>query len=170
MHSVPRSVIDERHCTRRASEARDRRGGRGPNCLSLEPLRGSTRSAGLPIFSSSTGVAERGSTGARFGRAFGRDACKPLNRIGRGALRSGFQLPVRDRFGRAGQFGRPSRKPFPVFGLLAPKLGLRRTENPRVGGSIPPLATTSTWCIPIRWLHLIPDMSVANYRQAAAGS
>ena len=33
----------------------------------------------------------------------------------------------------------------PAFGLLAPTRGLRRTENPRVGGSIPPLATTSNF-------------------------
>jgi hypothetical protein len=36
-----------------------------------------------------------------------------------------------------------------VLGLAAPKRGLRRTENPRVGGSIPPLATTLEGCIPV---------------------
>ena len=46
--------------------------------------------------------------------------------------------------GRGGSVGR-RRNPFPVFGLLAPSRALRRTENPRVGGSIPPLATTSNF-------------------------
>ena len=57
-------------------------------------------------------------------------------------MRQGFGLPVRHGLGRAGRFGRPRRNPFRLFGLVAPNRALRRTENPRVGGSIPPLATT----------------------------
>ena len=43
----------------------------------------------------------------------------------------------------------------------------QRTENPRVGGSIPPLATTSTWCIPITWFtpysgHIVNSVSGVN--------
>jgi hypothetical protein len=45
---------------------------------------------------------------------------------------------------RSGGAVRSARgKPFPVFGLLAPNRPLRRTENPRVDGSIPSLATIS---------------------------
>ena len=43
--------------------------------------------------------------------------------------------------GRSG-VGRAPDKLYPVFGLRAEKEAVRRTENPRVGGSIPPLATT----------------------------
>ena len=43
--------------------------------------------------------------------------------------------------GRAGRFGRAGGNPSPVFGLLAPNSALRATENPRVDGSIPSLAT-----------------------------
>ena len=75
-------------------------------------------------------------------KKFGRDAPNSLNRIGPAGLGSVFRLPVRDRFGRAGRFGRRRRNSFPVFGLLAPNRALRRTENPRVDGSIPSLATT----------------------------
>jgi hypothetical protein len=39
-----------------------------------------------------------------------------------------------------------------VLGLAAPKRGLRRTENPRVGGSIPPLATTPNWSVRVTWV------------------
>jgi len=56
-----------------------------------------------------------------------------------------FRLPVRDRLGRAGRFGRSAGKLFPVLGLATAKRVLRRTENPRVGGSMPPLATTSNF-------------------------
>ena len=42
----------------------------------------------------------------------------------------------------AGRFGWPWQNTFPVFALPAPSRRLRRTENPRVGASIPPLATT----------------------------
>ena len=79
-------------------------------------------------------------------RAFGRSSvAMPLTRCAcsdTGESRQIFGVQVRDRLGRAGRLGRPRRKPFPVFGLLAPSGALRRTENPRVGGSIPPLATT----------------------------
>jgi hypothetical protein len=44
-----------------------------------------------------------------------------------------------------------------VLGLAAPKRGLRRTENPRVGGSIPPLATTSNWSIPDTWVTVYTE-------------
>ena len=42
-----------------------------------------------------------------------------------------------------GRFGRPRENSSPFFGLLAPNRALRGTENPRVDGSIPSLATTS---------------------------
>ena len=42
-----------------------------------------------------------------------------------------------------GRFGRPTRNAFPLFRLLSPNRPLRRTENPRVDGSIPSLATIS---------------------------
>ena len=51
-------------------------------------------------------------------------------------------MSVRHGVGRAVQFGRRCGKLFRVVSLLAPSRALRRTENPRVGGSIPPLATT----------------------------
>ena len=71
----------------------------------------------------------------RFGRA-------GPNTLKRFASVVGSKLSVRYGLGRAGRFGRPNRKPCPVFDLLTPNRALRRTENPRVGGSIPPLATT----------------------------
>ncbi len=51
-------------------------------------------------------------------------------------------VPVRYGLGREGRFGRPAGKLLPVLGLATAKRALRCTENPRVGGSIPPLATT----------------------------
>jgi hypothetical protein len=59
--------------------------------------------------------------------------------------------PVRDRLGRAGPFGRAARNPLPVFGLVRRNRAVRRTENPRVGGSIPPLATTPNSMTRIRF-------------------
>jgi hypothetical protein len=41
------------------------------------------------------------------------------------------------------QFGRPVKNSFDFFRFLAPNGALRRTENPRVTGSIPALVTTS---------------------------
>ena len=41
-----------------------------------------------------------------------------------------------------GRFGRPTGRLLRILSLPAPSRALRRTENPRVGGSIPPLATT----------------------------
>ena len=58
-------------------------------------------------------------------------------------FRQVFRAPVRDRLGRARRFGRSTGNSLPVFGLVTPNRGLRRTENPRVDGSIPSLATTS---------------------------
>ena len=58
------------------------------------------------------------------------------------AARSAPAPGVRNRLGRAERFGRPLPNPFPVFDLPAPNRALRRTENPRVVGSIPTLATT----------------------------
>jgi hypothetical protein len=62
-----------------------------------------------------------------------------------GESRQIFEVQVRDRLGRAGRFGRGARKLLLVFRLATPNRALRRTENPRVGGSIPPLATIPTF-------------------------
>ena len=83
------------------------------------------------------GVPRRGSVRARSVRS---QPVEPDRRSLRLSGTSGFRFGM--RLGRAGRFGRPARKLFPFFGLLAPNGPLRRTENPRVGGSIPPLATT----------------------------
>jgi hypothetical protein len=48
-----------------------------------------------------------------------------------------------------GAFGRPSGNAFPILGFFAPPTPLPCTENPRVDGSIPSLATISNWCIPV---------------------
>ena len=48
---------------------------------------------------------------------------------------------VRNRVGESGRSGQPRKSPLPVFGLLAAIAELRCAENPRVGGSIPSLAT-----------------------------
>jgi len=56
---------------------------------------------------------------------------------------------ARNRFGRGGRFGRAAGNPFPVFGFLATPAALPCTENPRVDGSIPSLATTSNFLIPM---------------------
>jgi hypothetical protein len=59
--------------------------------------------------------------------------------------RSAGPRGVRHGLGRGGRFGRRPREPFSFFELLAPNRALRRTENPRVDGSIPSLATTPKW-------------------------
>jgi len=38
------------------------------------------------------------------------------------------------------------------FGLLVPNRALRATENPRVDGSIPSLATISNLSVPVTWV------------------
>jgi len=58
-------------------------------------------------------------------------------------VRSAGHHRVRHGLGRGGRFGRPVENSFLVFGLLAPNRTLRATENPRVAGSIPALATIS---------------------------
>ena len=65
----------------------------------------------------------------------------PFRVFGLRRVRSAGHRSVRDGLGRAGRFGRPAGNSCPVFGLLAPIGALRRTENPRVDGSIPSLAT-----------------------------
>jgi len=45
------------------------------------------------------------------------------------------------------RFGRSRGNAFPIFGLLATNRPLRRTENPRVDGSIPSLVTISNFLI-----------------------
>jgi len=102
-------------------------------------------------------------------KQFGRDAPKPLTRMAAGQVRSGSSLPVRDRLGRVGRFGPPTRKSFPVFGLLARKLGLRWTENPRVVGSIPTLATTSNSMIRIGFRHRLRTIRAIDGRPRTIG-
>ncbi len=64
-----------------------------------------------------------------------------------GAARSVPALGARYGFGRRGWFGRPVENPFPFFGFPEPNRALRGTENPRVDGSIPSLATISKFLI-----------------------
>ena len=95
----------------------------------------------------------------RFGKG---SVAMPVSRWpgwGAAKLRLVFALPVRDRLGCEGRFGRPSGKPFPVFGLLAPNRALCWIENPRVDGSIPSLATTFNFLNFMRFLA-----SPADYR------
>ncbi len=54
-----------------------------------------------------------------------------------------IDTPILKGHGSRGRLGRLGRDPVPVFGLLAPSPTLSCTENPRVVGSIPTLATTS---------------------------
>ena len=65
--------------------------------------------------------------------------------------RAGFGRsgPVRLGIGSVGRGGSvgAARNPLPFFVLLAPNRALRRTENPRVDGSIPSLATTPKFLI-----------------------
>ena len=90
----------------------------------------------------------QGHTRRRVRKRFGRDAPNSLTRM---APAPGFgrlgPRGVRDRLGRAGRFGRPGEIPSRFFDLLAPNRALRWIENPRVDGSIPSLATTSTFLI-----------------------
>jgi len=65
----------------------------------------------------------------------------------RAEVRSPGPRRVRHRLGRRGGFGRPLENLSPVFSLLAPNRALRCTENPRVDGSIPSLATISKFMI-----------------------
>ncbi len=83
--------------------------------------------------------------------------------LGEGLVRSSVGR-ARNRLGRAGRFGQPGENSSPVFGLLTPNQALRATENPRVDGSIPSLATISNWCIPVTWFtphsgHLVNTVS-----------
>ena len=57
---------------------------------------------------------------------------------------------ARYRLGRARAVRSARENLFAVFDLLAPNRGLRRTENPRVDGSIPSPATTSKFLITYR--------------------
>jgi hypothetical protein len=58
-------------------------------------------------------------------------------------VRSAGHHRVRHGLSRGGRFGRPVENSFLVFGLLAPNRTLQATENRRVDGSIPALATIS---------------------------
>jgi hypothetical protein len=49
--------------------------------------------------------------------------------------------PVRNGFGRVGRAPAPTEKRYSVFDLRAARATVPVTENPRVGGSIPALAT-----------------------------
>jgi len=62
------------------------------------------------------------------------------------AVRFGTDFLVRYGLGRLVRFGRSRGNSFPVFSLLAQKLGLCWIENPRVDGSTPSLATISMNC------------------------
>ena len=78
----------------------------------------------------------------------GRDAPNPVHPHGpRAGARSAGEPGVRHGLGRAVQFGRHDENSFALFALPAPNRGLRRTENPRVDGSIPSLATTPKFLI-----------------------
>ena len=82
-----------------------------------------------------------------FGAWFGnRSVAMPRTRCessAYGTVRSVGVYEVRYGLGRRGRFGRPVEILFPFFSFLAPNVALRATENPRVDGSIPALATTS---------------------------
>ena len=97
-------------------------------------------------------------------KKFGRDACKPLNRIGREALRSRFHA-AGSVFARSGRGCRSAREES-LAGLRVgeAKPGSPSNENPRVGGSIPPLATTSNF-----FKRMGFPASPADYRARAGG-
>ena len=80
-----------------------------------------------------------GAVRLRFGRGAGNSLTGFGARrwVGRAAVGE-----VRNRVGRQSQFGGPTRKPLRVFRLGTQNFGLPRSENPRVDGSIPSLATT----------------------------
>ena len=79
----------------------------------------------------------------RIRKPFGRDAPNSLARM---ALAPGFGRRPLAGFGigsvREGGSVGPAKKISGFCGLLAPSQALSRTENPRVVGSIPTLATT----------------------------
>src|SRR5690606_22038528 len=53
---------------------------------------------------------------------------------------------LRYRFGRAASERSASSNPSAIFDVMRRKVVVAATENPRVGGSIPPLATTYRQC------------------------
>jgi hypothetical protein len=80
-----------------------------------------------------------------------------LHRIGPAGLGSGFR-PSGSGYVRSGGAVRSAnKKSLRVFGLVAPVDPLRRTENPRVGGSIPPLVTTPNSMKRMRFPASPPD-------------
>ena len=83
---------------------------------------------------------------------------------GAGSVQSSVR-GARDRFGRGGRFGQAAGNPFPVFGFLEPPAALPCTENPRVVGSIPTLATTPN---PLIRMSLPPRQ--AGHRASMAGA
>ena len=58
--------------------------------------------------------------------------------------------------GQGGSVG-PAKTRSRFFGFLAPNRALRCTENPRVDGSIPSLATTFNGCVPVTWLTIYSE-------------
>ena len=68
---------------------------------------------------------------------------KPFGRDAPNSLIDMAPAPgARHGLGRAGRFGRPAGNALRFFAMFAPNGALRATENPRVVGSIPTLATT----------------------------
>ena len=67
-----------------------------------------------------------------------------------------------DPLDRVADTGLTPKPPIDV-GAYAPNRGLRRTENPRVGGSIPPLATNPT-CVASHYAGDTPALVFATSR------
>jgi hypothetical protein len=86
--------------------------------------------------------------------------------LGMRGMRSGIK-GLASRLLDARHLARSNTRPSPIGGQVA-QLVEQRTENPRVGGSIPPLATNKiSWIrealllLPAAGAHLVPNLSSA---------